>query len=219
MYGREVKGRELHFGVSGMLWRNALVMYDRETDTLWSHYTGEAIEGELKGERLEMLQAVPRVAWKDWIKQHPNTKVLVVNGKAYAERSPYEGYFNDPNRTGIRPTKNQDSRLPPKSFVLGILVDKKAVAVPLKVLEEKRVVVFDVGKDRIAAFYDPDSGALGAVRVQADDPIVRIEGLELVTRTGQRTHIGNARLLPAIRSYWFAWADFHPDTEVVEGSG
>ena len=42
VYERTVAGRTLTFGVSGMLYRDALVMYDRETDTLWSHVDGRA---------------------------------------------------------------------------------------------------------------------------------------------------------------------------------
>ena len=44
MYAREFEGRELSFGVSGKLLMNALIIYDRETDTLWSQFTGEALE-------------------------------------------------------------------------------------------------------------------------------------------------------------------------------
>ena len=45
MYARDLDGKTLTLGVSGKLIRNSLVMFDRETDTLWSHLTGEALEG------------------------------------------------------------------------------------------------------------------------------------------------------------------------------
>ena len=57
MYRREVEGRELTFGVSGKLFKNALVMYDRETRSLWSHFSGEALSGPMKGRRLERAAA------------------------------------------------------------------------------------------------------------------------------------------------------------------
>ena len=53
-----MNGKELTFMVSGMLWRDSLVMQDRETETLWSHVTGEAIRGPLK---LRIL------AWCVWL--------------------------------------------------------------------------------------------------------------------------------------------------------
>ena len=66
MYSRKVSGKTLTFGVSGKLWKNALIMYDRETKTLWSHLTGEAVYGPMQGEKLTMLSSVPKVKWKDW---------------------------------------------------------------------------------------------------------------------------------------------------------
>jgi hypothetical protein len=48
VYARTVNGRTLTFGVSGKLIRNSLVMYDRETHSLWTHLTGGAIDGPLR---------------------------------------------------------------------------------------------------------------------------------------------------------------------------
>ena len=45
MYARKVDNRTLTFGVSGLLVRNSLVMYDRETGSLWSHLSGKALDG------------------------------------------------------------------------------------------------------------------------------------------------------------------------------
>ena len=65
----------MYFCVSGMLWNRSLVLKDLETGTLWSHILGEAMRGELKGERLEVLPAVI-TPWSDWRKEHPKTTVL-----------------------------------------------------------------------------------------------------------------------------------------------
>ena len=48
-----MNGQVLDFGVSGKLIMNALVMFDRETGTLWSHFLSQAISGPLKGTKLE----------------------------------------------------------------------------------------------------------------------------------------------------------------------
>mgnify|MGYP001820455158 CR=1 FL=1 len=45
VYEREIDGRVLDFGVSGLLYNSSLVMYDRQTETLWSHFTGEPLHG------------------------------------------------------------------------------------------------------------------------------------------------------------------------------
>lgn len=204
-----------------MLMKNALVMYDRETDSLWSHFTGEGLSGRMKGKRLEMLQAVPKARWDEWRKLHPNTKVLSVRGDTHGMYSGYAEYHRNPNQTGIRPVKNKDDRLPPKSFVLGILVDDEPYAVPLDTLREKGIVHFRAGDKDVVAYYDASIGLLGAVEESADDPFVAFRDRALVTKSGKALAVmgDGLKALPAIRSYWFAWADYHPKTKVIQGSG
>ena len=48
----------LTFGVSGKLIMNGLVMYDRETGTLWSQVIGQGVDGELKGVELTTIPAL-----------------------------------------------------------------------------------------------------------------------------------------------------------------
>ena len=58
MYDREIDGQEVSFGVSGKLIMNVLVMYDRETDSLWSQLLGQAVAGPMKGTKLEFIEAL-----------------------------------------------------------------------------------------------------------------------------------------------------------------
>ena len=62
-YDRRVGDRVVEFGTSGLLWNSALVMYDRQTETLWSHFNGEGIVGELTGVELATYP-VATVSWK-----------------------------------------------------------------------------------------------------------------------------------------------------------
>ena len=76
VYARRVGDRTLTFIVSGKLWRESLIMMDRETGTLWSQVTGEAIHGELKNTRLDSMP-VAYTTWAAWKAKHPDTKVLI----------------------------------------------------------------------------------------------------------------------------------------------
>ena len=58
VYDRRVGDRVLTFVNSGALWRDTLVMQDRETGTLWTPATGEAIHGPLAGQKLRPIPAV-----------------------------------------------------------------------------------------------------------------------------------------------------------------
>ncbi len=76
MYGRKLGDRVLTFGHQGMLYRNSFVMYDKQTESLWVHVTGEAVKGPLKGSHLAFLPSEV-VAWGDWRRDHPDTTVLL----------------------------------------------------------------------------------------------------------------------------------------------
>ena len=52
-FDRTLGDQVLDFGTSGKLYQSALIMYDRQTESLWSHFTGEAVAGELTGTELE----------------------------------------------------------------------------------------------------------------------------------------------------------------------
>jgi len=75
VYGRQVKDRLLSFGHEGVLYRRSFVFYDRQTDSLWVHTTGQAVKGELRGTQLEFLPSEV-LPWSEWRAQHPDTLVL-----------------------------------------------------------------------------------------------------------------------------------------------
>lgn len=65
--------------VSGKVRDGNLVMYDKETGSSWLQETGHALEGTCSGETLKKLpkgQYDPGVRWDEWLKKHPNTKIL-----------------------------------------------------------------------------------------------------------------------------------------------
>jgi len=65
VFNPQVKGEHLAFGVSGLLYNNDLLMYDRNTDSLWSQIEGRAISGPLRGTRLERIP-VEHTTWRVW---------------------------------------------------------------------------------------------------------------------------------------------------------
>ena len=76
--------------MSGKLIMNALVMYDHQTDSLWSHFTGAAITGPFAGTKLEIVPAL-QTTWKRWKELHPDTLVLNQGGQYLYDS--YEFYY------------------------------------------------------------------------------------------------------------------------------
>ncbi len=127
VYARQLSdGRVLDVGVSGALYRDALVLYDRETGTYWSQITGEAIRGPLAGRRLAEVPSVV-TSWREWRKAHPET--LLLASDPGPRQSPYADYFANSEKFGVLGTKNSDTRLPGKTWVWGFIDGSEAYAV------------------------------------------------------------------------------------------
>lgn len=132
-FDRRLDGRTLTFGVSGRLRRANLLMFDRETETLWQQLTGEAVRGPLEGRALRILP-VQMVSLGEFRRSAPDAPVMSVD-TGYAEpygRDPYAGYGLDPDRpSSFQFGAEADPRLPPKARVLGVAAGGEAAAVPL----------------------------------------------------------------------------------------
>jgi hypothetical protein len=93
VFDRRVDGRVLDFGTTGKLRKSDLVMYDRQTESWWQQFLGEAIVGEMTGKRLKILPA--RIeSFARFRARAPAGKVLVPNspGTRSYGRNPYAGY-------------------------------------------------------------------------------------------------------------------------------
>ena len=80
VYGREIDGKLTTFGTTGYTYRNTFVLYDRATESVWyPRVRGEfnAISGRLKGRALPFLAQPEVVPLGEWLKLHPDTKVLI----------------------------------------------------------------------------------------------------------------------------------------------
>lgn len=88
-WNRTIDGNTVEFGVSGLLFRNNLIPYDRETETHYSQMQMRGVEGVLKGEQLETLQ-VFQTTWATWKQMFPDAQVLTT--ETGFNRS-YSGYL------------------------------------------------------------------------------------------------------------------------------
>ena len=222
MYARPViDGKQTTLGVSGMLWRDALIMYDRDSRSLWSQVDGQAVAGPRKGDRLEEVPS-EMTTWGEWKRKHPQTVVLV---KPPLGGSPYDGYFADPERIGVRGSGNPDSRLPGKELVLGLERDGRFAAVPLELVEAQRVVnVKALGAPLVvtpSAAYDRRAGDRTFVFEAIDGTTMRDHETQSRWSSDTGTAIdGPMRDTKLERVstklvYWGVWARFHPRSEIA----
>ncbi|HUF52974.1 MAG TPA: DUF3179 domain-containing protein [Dehalococcoidia bacterium] len=242
-FDRRVGGTTLTFGTSGLLRNSDLVMWDRQTESLWQQVTGEGIVGELAGEQLEFLP-LTLVSWKDFREAFPEGRVLSQDtgfSRAYGN-NPYE--FYDSSSRPFLFSGEIDDRYPAMERVVGVLAGDDAKGYPFSVIEEERAVNDEVGSEPVVVFWGskdtasalsdaeiPQGRAVGAgvaysrdlggqvLTFAPDGDMFRDE------ETGSTWNIlGQAvggqlagEQLDAVihaNHLWFAWAAFYPDVEV-----
>jgi len=184
-----VDGQALDFGVSGLLYNSDMLLYDRQTESLWSQIRRQAISGPHKGQQLQPV-AVEHTQWADWRQRHPATQVLSRETGARRDysRNPYAGYGS--SRNLYFPVAQQDRRYHPKEAVLGLELAGQFKAYPFAELNRSDAVVRDtVAGQVVTIHYDREHHTAVALDAQGEP-------------------------LPAVIAYWFAWYAFHPDTAV-----
>jgi hypothetical protein len=93
VFERIAGGRVLDFGTTGKLRHSDLVMYDRQTESWWQQFTGEAIVGSMTGQHLRLIPSRLE-SFERFRGRFPQGQVLVPgdpNLRNYG-RNPYVGY-------------------------------------------------------------------------------------------------------------------------------
>ena len=248
VFERTLDGVVYDFGVSGKLRNSDLIMWDRQTESWWQQLTGAAIVGELTGQQLRLLPA-SIVAWQDFKAAYPDAAVLSrdTGYRRNYGSNPYVGY-DRVDQPPFLFFGRQDDRLLPMERVAALTVGDAAAAFPFALLAKEGVVHYRVGGQDLAVFFQPGarsaldgpsiaaSKAVGATGVFDRD----FEGQRLTFQSdgegftdaetgsqwnilGQATDgpLAGGQLTPIVHAnhFWFAWAAFRPDTEVVADGG
>ena len=104
-------GDDRGFGVSGFLYNNNLIPYDRVTFSNWSQMYLRCVNGILRG-RLMVTVPLIETTWKTWKKMFPNSKVVsnITGFDRPYDIFPYGNYKTDPFL--LFPITRNDARLP-----------------------------------------------------------------------------------------------------------
>lgn len=240
----EAAGRNLTFGTSGKLFQSALVMYDRQTESLWSQVDRRAIAGHLTGTRLETVP-VSMVPWEEILRDRPNAQVLTRETGFIRDYGMNPYYRYDTEEWQLLDAK-PDDQLPIKERVVVVLDTDRAVR--LAELAEVRVATVSIDGRPVALVAAPglasaldDQAIASGRRIPATGvfaPVADGRPLTLQSAPGPGgvvakdvetgsgwTLLGEAvtgplagtRLerIPHIDTFWFAAKAFQPDLVVV----
>ena len=236
MYAREIDGEEHTFGVSGKLIMNALVMYDHQTRTLWSQFLGQSVQGPLSGVKLDFVP-VTHTQWSLWRESHPDTLVLDKGGRYRTDE--YELYYRG-GAAGVLGETLRDDRLDPKDLVVGVVSGEQTKAYPLQALKDRPVVNDSLAGEDVLVFLERGTDTALVYRRDVDGRTLTFRlseegfgprallvddqtGSKWIALTGSAVEgpLAGKTLDRALShlSFWFAWKDWNPETEVYSGPG
>ena len=187
---RRVAGRTLTFENSGALWKDMLVLKDKETGTYWTPATGKALAGPLVGETLTILPA-PVTTAEAWRELYPST-VCFDTGELSAVPLRLRLYAMS-DWEGVSGEKTTDKRFKPKEEVFFVAGRNEALAFSASELREKKNVEATLEGAAITLEWD------AAVRApRAWRPIVAAK-----------------QELPVVPIYWFALLEQFPTVRTL----
>ena len=201
-------------------------MADRQTNSVWSHLDGEAIEGPLTGTEMSFLPLV-HTTWEEWLDLHPETSVLSYD-------TDFQAQYRDvslgmPNGRFAQELLTIDDRLQSEALVLGVMIEDAFVAYPVSVLEQTSGVINDnVAGTSIVVFYDAPANAAIAFSRQVDGQEAQFElvtGDSFLARDSvsgtlwdfSGRSVAGEDSLDFVTSYlseWYGWSAYHPATTI-----
>lgn len=188
VFDRTVGGTVRTFGVSGLLFQSDVLMYDRESESLWSQLAMKAVSGSTVGQALVWLPS-EHMTWKAWRKIYPQGEVLSTDtgynrnygGEAYA------AYFASDQP--LFPVPHTRQELPHMAWVIGVIIDGESKAYPVNEFPESGTIKDEIGKTRIVVRYNAKSRHPQVTNSQGDT-------------------------IPSVMVFWFAWQAFYPQTKL-----
>ncbi len=231
VYARRHDDRILTFIVSGRLWRDSLIMQDKETGTFWSHVTGEALLGSLTGASLESIPSV-QTSWAEWFREHPDTKLL--RKSRMVRSSVYESYFRNEKRMGLGLMRGSwaHNRMPGKTIIHGVAIGPHTAAIADTWLRENQMENLLLGEEPVVVMRGDDGGVRAwkaksgsyerlTFQKTSDDHYIddqtgstwSLEEGRCVTGQLEGIHLESVQVTTA---FWFAWSSFYPNTQVID---
>lgn len=185
VFNRRVRDSILQFGVSGLLFESNLLMYDLETESLWSQAAGEAVVGEYSGTELDIFP-LQVITFSELKNKHPDSSVLSTDtgySRNYSS-TPYGGYLDTEDT--VFPTSFKDKRFSAKELFYVFPFNKKSYSIRYKDIEEGEHI---------------------AVSKNIEFQIKR--------NGGEITIMNDENIIPGYFELWFSWSIHHEDDGVV----
>ncbi len=200
-------------------------MRDEETGSWWQQISGEAIQGKLKGQKLENV-AMDEISFGVFKSENPNGRVLRPDG----EKLESADWENDVAKMPVSISTELDKTLEPRTLVVGVEINAKTKAYPFSALEQQSPILDTVGGSDIVVFLAADKKSVRAFERELDGKtlefFVKPDSFEIVdAETGSGWDFSGTAVsgslsgrqlkkITILKDYWFDWKTYHPDTQL-----
>jgi hypothetical protein len=205
VFDRRLDGQLFDFGTTGKLRKSDLVMYDRQTESWWQQFTGEAIVGALIGKRLRILPARLE-SFSDFRDRHPEGKVLVPNDPTMRRygSNPYVGYDTSGRPFLYKGDLPED--IEPLARVVVVRTNpNEPLIVSMAHLRSQGLIT--IGRIELS-WRDGQNSALNATEISKGRDVGTVEAIQIATD-------GSREPIAYDVTFAFAAHAFHPETPIV----
>lgn len=190
IFDGNIGGDTLGFDFGRGLIDNNLLLVDRRTKTVWNQLSNEAVQGELKGEKLSLYPTI-QSTWKFWKDKYPNTKVAISTDTSNAVFPQFvlqKQYYNTwipgnkyPNNTNHEIT----------NLGIGAVLSEVPVFIPLEELFKKSSPMTYQIKNQAYYVHFNEPGITAWIEDK------------------------NGKLVPSTMVYNWAWNNFYPNSQGI----
>jgi hypothetical protein len=207
-------------GVSGQLLNSNLVMYDRDSGTLFSQIASTGLRGKHRARTLVEVNLI-WTTWDRWRAKYPQTEVLSertghlrnYSRDPYGSYNPRGGYYSQQGT--IFPLLHESKRHHDKEMVVGARTRERSGYFVMADLARERVQ----RTQSFLAVYDSELDTGYIYRIEGDGPEVQPEAGGTY-RVGGQSYSPDAlpmERLVSVEAFFFAWNAFYPNGEAVGG--
>ena len=200
-------------------------MRDEETGSWWQQISGEAIQGKLKGQKLEAV-AMDEISYGIWKRENPNGRVLKPENDKI-ESADWEAQVA---KMPVRISSETDKTLEPRTLIVGVEINGKSKAYPFSAIEKQSPILDSVGGKDIVIFLAEDKKSVRVFERETDGKqlefFVKPDSKEIVdAETGSVWDFSGTAVSGELsgkqlkkvnntKDYWFDWKTYHADTQL-----
>ena len=233
MWETTVNGRVLHFHLAGINNQN-FIMRDEETGSWWQQVTGEAIQGPLKGQKLQPFFH-DELTFALWKQEKPKGRVLrpdesIERAGQYAPANWEERMA----RVRVTTSAGLDNALEPRALVIGVTVNGASRAYPFDAVSKQSPIIDELGRTPIMIVLGDDTKSVRVFGRTVDDRKLEffvkpsVSPLRLVdAETGSEWDFSGKAVsgplsgkqltkVPVLNDYWFDWKAYNPTTTIYQ---